>query len=121
MVFGLRNRPVDRGHIHQPAQQPFATRSGSHLPVLLTAAAAAGVAAVQQPGVSIHWTNASGTIWVVYEVSLSAIPTLYAGGALIVSSTPLLLGCLAWTRAFRRFEGGFEHLDTSRVRSARTT
>jgi uncharacterized membrane protein len=48
---------------------------------------------------NLKWTDASGTIWAVDEVSWSGLVTLHAKGALLVSSTPIVAGCLAWTRS----------------------
>lgn len=48
---------------------------------------------------NLKWTDASGTVWAVDEVSWSGLVTLHAKGALLVSSTPIVAGCLAWTRS----------------------
>lgn len=54
--------------------------------------------AVLRADAAVRWTDASGTVWAVDKVSWSGLAQLYAGGALLVSTTPMLAGCLAWTR-----------------------
>lgn len=46
----------------------------------------------------LKWTDSSGTVWAVDDVSWSGLVTLHARGAVLVSATPLVAGCLAWTR-----------------------
>jgi hypothetical protein len=59
---------------------------------------AAMMRAVRAADAHLKWADASGTIWAVDDVSWSGLATLYMRGALVVSSTPVLAGCLAWTR-----------------------
>jgi len=54
--------------------------------------------AVMAAGANVKQTDATGTIWVVDEVSWRGMVTLHRNGALLVSSTPVLAGCLGWTR-----------------------
>jgi uncharacterized membrane protein len=54
--------------------------------------------AVINGGARLKWTDPGGSIWAVDEVSWYGSAKLYFRGALIVSSTPLMAGCLAWTR-----------------------
>ncbi len=56
------------------------------------------MAAVLRADTTMRWTDASGTIWAVDNVSWHGVATLYGEGALLVGSTPALGGCLAWTR-----------------------
>jgi Predicted membrane protein len=55
--------------------------------------------AVMAAGANVKQTDATGTIWVVDDVSWRGLVTLHLSGALLVSSTPVLAGCLGWTRA----------------------
>jgi len=55
--------------------------------------------AVMAAGASVKQTDATGMIWVVDEVSWQGMVTLHRNGALLVSSTPVLAGCLGWTKA----------------------
>ncbi|WP_187971040.1 DUF2243 domain-containing protein [Aquibium microcysteis] len=55
--------------------------------------------AVLAAGSRLKWTGAGGTVWGVETVSWSGLATLHRRGALLVSSTPVLAGCLAWTRS----------------------
>lgn len=55
--------------------------------------------AVLAAGSRLKWTDAGGTVWGVETVSWSGLATLHGRGALLVSSTPVLAGCLAWTRS----------------------
>ena len=54
--------------------------------------------AVLRADAAVRWTDSSGTIWAVDDVSWRGRAQLYAGGALLVSTTPIVAGCLAWTR-----------------------
>jgi uncharacterized membrane protein len=54
--------------------------------------------AVLASGTHLKWTDATGTVWAVDGVSWSGLFTLHARGALVVSATPVIAGCLAWTR-----------------------
>jgi hypothetical protein len=60
---------------------------------------AAMMRAIQAAGVNLKWIDASGTVWAVDRVSWRGLVTLHAKGAMVVSTTPLLAGCLAWTDA----------------------
>lgn len=53
--------------------------------------------ALVQADARLKWSDATDTIWAVEGVSWSGLATLYANGALLVSTTPLVAGCLAWT------------------------
>lgn len=55
--------------------------------------------AVMAAGANVKQTDATGTIWVVDDVSWRGLVTLHLSRALLVSSTPVLAGCLGWTRA----------------------
>jgi hypothetical protein len=46
----------------------------------------------------LKWSDASGMIWAVDRVSWSGLAALHARGALMVSTTPVLAGCLGWSR-----------------------
>ncbi len=54
--------------------------------------------AVLQANAAVRWTDAGGTIWGIDSVSWRGLASLYANGALLVSTTPAAGGCLAWTR-----------------------
>ncbi len=56
------------------------------------------MATVVGAGGSLRWTDASGSVWGISDVSFPGMVKLYAGGAALVSTTPALAGCLAWTR-----------------------
>lgn len=56
------------------------------------------MATVLEAGSTLRWTDSSDTIWAISDVSLLGVARLYAGGALLVSTTPMAGGCLAWTR-----------------------
>jgi len=56
------------------------------------------MATVVGAGGSLRWTDASGSVWGISDVSFTGMVRLYAGGAALVSTTPALAGCLAWTR-----------------------
>lgn len=58
---------------------------------------AAMMRAVQAADVRLKWVDASGTIWAVDRVSWRGLVALHARGALIVGTTPVIAGCLAWT------------------------
>ncbi|TPM90148.1 DUF2243 domain-containing protein [Mesorhizobium sp. B2-1-3A] len=60
---------------------------------------AAMMRAVQVADVHLKWVDASGTVWAVDRVSWRGLVTLHARGALVVSTTPVIAGCLAWTDA----------------------
>lgn len=53
---------------------------------------------VMASGASVRWTDATGRVWGITPTSLGGTLHLYANGAALVSSTPILAGCLAWTR-----------------------
>ncbi|TIN56801.1 MAG: DUF2243 domain-containing protein, partial [Mesorhizobium sp.] len=55
--------------------------------------------AVQAADADLKWVDASGTIWAVDRVSWRGLMTLHARGALVVGTTPVIAGCLAWTDA----------------------
>lgn len=57
------------------------------------------MAAVVAAGTQMKWTDASGTVWGIDKVSWAGWAALHARGAVMVSSTPLVAGCLAWMRA----------------------
>jgi uncharacterized membrane protein len=59
---------------------------------------AAMMDAVLAAGTQLKWTDVTGTIWAVEEVSWSGLLTLHARGALVVSATPVIAGCLAWSQ-----------------------
>lgn len=59
---------------------------------------AAMMDAVLAAGTSMRWTEAGGTVWAVDTVSLPGLLALHARGALVVSQTPIIAGCLAGTR-----------------------
>lgn len=50
-------------------------------------------------GATVRWTDASGLVWGISETSLAGTLRLYGSGAALVSTTPIIAGCLAWTRA----------------------
>jgi uncharacterized membrane protein len=54
--------------------------------------------AVLEAGATLKWSDSSDTVWAITGVSLLGLTKLYAGGALLVSTTPMAGGCLAWTR-----------------------
>lgn len=54
--------------------------------------------AVIAAGTQLKWADATGTVWAVEEVSWSGLLTLHARGALVVSATPVIAGCLAWSQ-----------------------
>lgn len=56
------------------------------------------MAGVAHAGATVRWTDASGTIWSLDTVSWRGLAALYANGALVVGTTPVIAGCLAWTR-----------------------
>lgn len=56
------------------------------------------MAAVQLANTRLRWTDPSGTIWAVDDVSWRGLFALYANGALLVGSTPAVAGCLAWMK-----------------------
>ncbi|MBZ9887190.1 DUF2243 domain-containing protein [Mesorhizobium sp. BR1-1-3] len=60
---------------------------------------AAMMQAVQAADADLKWVDASGTIWGVDRVSWRGLMTLHARGALVVGTTPVIAGCLAWTDA----------------------
>lgn len=60
---------------------------------------AAMMRAVQAADTDLKWVDASGTIWAVDRVSWRGLMTLHARGALVVGTTPVIAGCLAWTDA----------------------
>ncbi|ODN70095.1 hypothetical protein A6302_02574 [Methylobrevis pamukkalensis] len=60
---------------------------------------AAMMDAVAAAQATLKWTEGGGSVWAISDVSWPGLATLYARGALVVSSTPVLAGCLAWTRA----------------------
>lgn len=60
---------------------------------------AAMMQAVQAADTDLRWVDASGTIWAVDRVSWRGLMTLHARGALVVGTTPVIAGCLAWTDA----------------------
>ncbi|WP_246675406.1 DUF2243 domain-containing protein [Mesorhizobium sp. B2-3-4] len=47
----------------------------------------------------LKWVDSSGTVWAVDRVSWRGLLALYAQGALVVSTTPIIAGCFAWTDA----------------------
>ncbi|PBB39879.1 hypothetical protein CK222_31270 [Mesorhizobium sp. WSM3866] len=53
--------------------------------------------AVLEARTNLKWTDKGGTIWVVDEVSWAGLITLHAEGAVLVSTTPVAAGCLAWS------------------------
>jgi uncharacterized membrane protein len=75
---------------NEPEETIIVFRPGMSQPAMMQAVLAAGT--------RMKWTDAGGTVWGVESVSWSGLATLHAQGALIVSSTPVLAGCLAWTR-----------------------
>ncbi|ESW73537.1 hypothetical protein X773_27385 [Mesorhizobium sp. LSJC285A00] len=60
---------------------------------------AAMMRAVEVADAHLKWVDASGTIWAVDRVSWRGLVALHARGALVVSTTPVIAGCLAWTDA----------------------
>ncbi|MER9698819.1 DUF2243 domain-containing protein [Mesorhizobium sp. M0146] len=59
---------------------------------------AAMMRAVEVADAHLKWVDASGT-WAVDRVSWRGLVALHARGALVVSTTPVIAGCLAWTDA----------------------
>lgn len=55
------------------------------------------MAALMKAGGALRWSDASGAVWGISDVPLSGMVALYRGGAALVSSTPALAGCLAFT------------------------
>lgn len=53
--------------------------------------------AVLEARTNLKSTDKGGTIWVVDEVSWAGLITLHAEGAVLVSTTPVAAGCLAWS------------------------
>lgn len=53
--------------------------------------------AVRAADARLKWIDASGTVWAVDRVSWGGLVSLHARGALLVSNTPVVAGCLAWT------------------------
>jgi uncharacterized membrane protein len=46
----------------------------------------------------LKWTSSDGSVWVVGPVSWAGLFRLHANGALLVSTSPFVSGCLAWSR-----------------------
>jgi uncharacterized membrane protein len=46
----------------------------------------------------VMWVDPSGALWAVRMVQPKDAGKLYAQGALLVSNSPLVVGCVAWTR-----------------------
>ncbi|MBZ9748176.1 DUF2243 domain-containing protein [Mesorhizobium sp. CO1-1-7] len=53
--------------------------------------------AIQVADARLKWVDGSGTVWAVDRVSWRGLVILYVRGALVVSTTPIITGCLAWT------------------------
>ncbi|AZO39370.1 MAG: DUF2243 domain-containing protein [Mesorhizobium sp.] len=53
--------------------------------------------AILRAGTSTRWNSSDGSIWVVGPVSWGGLFSLHANGALVVSTSPLVGGCLAWS------------------------
>ncbi|MBZ9677608.1 DUF2243 domain-containing protein [Mesorhizobium sp. ES1-1] len=53
--------------------------------------------AVQAADAQLKWVDSSGTVWLVDHISWRGLAALYVRGALVVSKTPVMAGCLAWT------------------------
>lgn len=62
---------------------------------------AAMMDAVVAADTTLMWSDASGTVWAIDDVSWRGLAALHARGALLVSATPILAGCLAWSRPVR--------------------
>jgi len=75
----------------EPRETIVVFRPGMSEPAMMRAVMAAGS--------RLKWTDASGTVWGIETVSWSGLATLHRQGALVVSSTPIVAGCLAWTRS----------------------
>lgn len=56
------------------------------------------MAALMNVGGNLRWSDASGAVWGISDVPLPGMLALYRSGAALVSSTPALAGCLAFTR-----------------------
>lgn len=50
-------------------------------------------------GASVRWTDPSGRIWGISNINFTGALTLYAKGATLVSTTPVVAGCLRWTQS----------------------
>ena len=59
---------------------------------------AAMMEAVIAADAELKWTDASGMVWALNDLHWPGLVTLHLRGALVASSTPLIAGCLAWTR-----------------------
>lgn len=53
--------------------------------------------AVLRAGADLRWSDPSGSIWGVSGISFASILNLYLDGAALVSTTPMVAGCLRWT------------------------
>ncbi|RWB72398.1 MAG: DUF2243 domain-containing protein [Mesorhizobium sp.] len=49
-------------------------------------------------GTSLKWTSSDGSVWVVGPLSWGGLFKLHANGAIVVSTSPLVGGCLGWSR-----------------------
>lgn len=50
-------------------------------------------------GATIRWTDPGGTVWGISGTTFAGALKLYANGAALVSTTPILAGCLSWTKS----------------------
>jgi uncharacterized membrane protein len=47
----------------------------------------------------IVWADPTGAVWAIKVAEAGDARTLYSHGALLVTASPAVLGCLAWTRS----------------------
>lgn len=61
--------------------------------------AGAATSAIAAAGGRPVWSDPAGGIWAAAFEGQAATLALYRGGALLVGASPVIAGCLAWTRA----------------------